>query len=207
MEAVELIDRLEGVYLHYGYWLVFLSSFVEISPLGWAIPGGLILAGAGFYAYGGQVGLFPILVFSWLGAWLTFLLAYFLGRKTGLALVKKLRQEENAKKARFLLKKHGGTILTTSMLANLTRFWIAYVAGLQNYSLLKFFFYSAAASLTWTSLMVVVGYLAGRERALLETGLASLGVLAWVLILAALATIYFKTKKEFKKFKGEKENS
>lgn len=203
---IGLITKLESFYLQYGYLAVFFSAFVETSPLGWAIPGGLILAGGGFYAYGGNISLLGILLSSWTGTWLTFLLAYALGNKTGLSLVKKLRQEKNVQKARLLLKRHGGTILTTSLMANLTRFWVAYVAGLQKYSPPRFLFYSGAASLTWSSLMVVVGYLAGSERENLETGLASLGVLAWVFVFLALFVAYKKVKKEFKQVKGiEKE--
>ena len=84
------------------------------------------------------------------------------------------------------------------MMANLTRFWGAYITGYQNYHIVRFVFYSGAASLTWSSLMVSVGYLAGSSRDQLETGIARLGVLGWILLLIALAVIYLKTQKEFK---------
>jgi membrane protein DedA with SNARE-associated domain len=148
MELIKLISILENLFASYGYAIVFLASFVEITPLGWTIPGGTILAIAGFFAYGARVSLLVILVLGWLGAWLVLLLAYFLGNKTGYQLVKKIKQEKNAERAKILLREHGGVILATSMLASLTRFWVAYIAGTQKYSLLKFLFYSAAASLT-----------------------------------------------------------
>lgn len=201
METVELIAEIEQLYSNWGYGLVFLSSFIETSPLGWAIPGGVVLAAGGFFSYSGSISLFGILMAGWIGQWTTFLLAYLFGHKSGAYLIKKLKQEKNAQRARILLKKHGGVILTTSMLANLTRFWVAYVAGTQEYNLIKFIFYSGVASLTWTSLMTVVGYIAGRQRAGLEASLTSLGIVAWGLVLVALAVVYWKTKKEFKKFK------
>lgn len=203
MGAEEIINRLEIVYLNFGYLIVFLSALVEISPFGWTIPGGLIIAGGGFYSFSGRISFLTILVASWLGSWLTFLGAYLLGNKTGMWLVKKLRQEKNARRSEILLKKHGGVILTTSMMANLTRFWVAYVAGSQRYNALKFVFYSGAASLTWSSLMASVGYLAGSGRAKLEIGIARLGILGWVLLLVALGIIYWKTQKEFKTLEGE----
>jgi membrane protein DedA with SNARE-associated domain len=203
MNTVQLIIEFEKFYLNYGYPVIFLSSLIEISPLGWTIPGGLILAGGGFYAFGGRISLLGVFISGWLGGWFSFVTAYLLGNKTGLLLVRKLKQEKNARRAKLILKRHGASILTTSMMANLTRFWIAYIAGLQKYSFLKFMFYSGVASLTWSSLMIVVGYLAGSKRQGLEAGLASIGILAWILVFLALGIIYWKTKKEFKQFKEE----
>lgn len=198
MDLISLIAALERLFSFYGYPVVFVSSFIEITPLGWTIPGGSILAVAGFFAYGGSVSLLGIILSGWLGAWLTFLCAYFLGYKSGFRLVKKLRIEKSSERAKLLLKHHGGVILTTSMLANLTRFAIAYVAGAQKYSPLKFIFYSGAASLTWTSLMVVVGYLAGSERQNLERGIVQLGILGWIFLGVALGLGYWFNKKELR---------
>jgi len=203
MDLVKLISVLENVFAKHGYAIVFLASFAEITPFGWAIPGGTILAIAGFFAYGAGISLLAVLIFGWFGAWLVFLLAYYLGSKTGYLLVRQFKQEKNARRAKALLKEHGGVILTTSMLASLTRFWVAYVAGTQRYNFLKFLFYSAAASLTWSSLMIVIGYFAGSERGKLETGIARLGILGWAIFLIALGVIYWKTKKDFKNLKEE----
>lgn len=198
---MELLKEIEQLYLSWGYLIVFLGSFIEITPMGWAVPGGLILVGGGFYAYGGGLSLYMVLLAGWLGAWLTFILAYVLGNKSGAYFIKKLKQEKNAERARILLTRHGPVILTTSLMANLTRFWVAYVSGSQNYSFARFLFYSGAASLAWSSLWVVVGYLAGIEKENLERSLASLGVLVWILAFIAFGVIYLKIRKEFKEFK------
>jgi len=201
MEILVLINKLEVFYTYWGYTIVFLSSLIEISPAGWTIPGGALLALGGYYAYSGELSLFGILLFAWLGAWSTFILAYLLGYSTGYGLVKKFKQEKNALRAKSLLEKHGATILTTSMMANFTRFWVAYIAGAESYSFIRFLFYSAVASLTWGSLMVVVGYLAGSERVRLEATLSRLGVLSWILFLAIIIFVYVKARQEFKKSK------
>lgn len=203
---MELLKEIEQLYLSWGYLIVFLGSFIEITPLGWIVPGGLILTGGGFYAYGGDLSLYIVLVAGWFGAWLTFILAYILGNKSGAYFIKKLKQEKNAEKARVLLSRQGPVILTTSLMANLTRFWVAYLSGSQNYNFVRFFFYSGTASLAWSSLWVVVGYLAGIEKENLEKGLASLGALAWVLAFVTLGVIYIKIRKEFRQFKEGVEN-
>lgn len=195
MDLVSLLFLLENLFNSYGYLVVFVSGFIEITPLGWAIPGGTILSIAGFFSYGGGLSLVKIILFGWVGAWLTFLTAYFLGYKSGYKLVKKLGIEKSSEKAKVLLKNHGGVILTTSMMANLTRFAIAYVAGAQKYSPIKFVFYSAAAALTWTTLMVVIGYLAGSERENLERAIAGLGILGWVFLGIAAGAAYLLNKK------------
>lgn len=200
MELSEILIVTESLFANYGYLIAFFSSFVETSPLGFTIPGGLLLALGGFFAYGKEdTSLVVILLFGFLGGWLTFLLSYLLGYKTGNKLIAKLKQEKYANYAETLLNKHGGVILTTSMLANLTRFWVAYVAGMKKYAFGKFFFYSAGASLTWSSLVVMIGYLAGAERHLIESRLSGLGFVSWGLLLLAVGIIYVLARKEFKK--------
>lgn len=203
MGTVEFINQIDALYQLYGYPIVFLGSFVEISPFGFTIPGGLILALGGFYSFGKGLFFLGTILFGWLGGWLTFLLAYYLGSQTGDWLVKLFKQEKRAEKAKILLKRHGGVILTTSMLASLTRFWIAYVSGVQKYSFPKFLFYSGMASLTWSSMWTVVGYLAGSERHKLENAVVQLGLLAWGFLILALLTIYLNAKKEFSELKEE----
>lgn len=199
MSLNQIIDILEVIFASpYGYALIFLSSFVEMTPLGWATPGGLFVAIGGFFSYSKTVSLTVVLLTGWFGAWMAFLTAYALGRKTGNSLAKVLRQEKNAERARILLEKHDAPIMTTSMMAGLTRFWIAYIAGSQRYKFWKFFFYSGIASLAWTSLMVMAGYLAGTERGKLEQGIARLGAISWLLVIVAVGVVYWKTRQEFK---------
>lgn len=198
---IDIFSILENFYLAWGLPTVFFSSLFEISPFGWMIPGGSLIAIAGFFAYGRPLYLLAIIIFSWFGAWSTFIAAYFLGAKTGSALIAKFKQERAARRAEDLLDKHGPIILTTSMLASLTRFWVAYIAGSRNYKFSKFVFYSGSASLTWTSLVVMIGYLAGSERDKLEAGLAKFGILAWVLVIVAIGVVYWKTREDLAELK------
>lgn len=201
MQTLDLIDKLEAIYSSWGYLLVFLSSLIETSPVGFAIPGGLIIALGGFYAYGNKVALIGVIISGSLGMLTTFLAAYVLGRKTGVFLAKTFRQEKIARQAKILLEKHGPPILTTSLLASLTRFWVAYIAGSQSYNLINFLFYAIVASLTWNSLFVVIGYLVGSERENFEYWLARLGIVSYLLVILAMGVIYWKITKEFKKIK------
>lgn len=72
---------------------------------------------------------------------------------------------------------------------------VAYIAGVENYNLKKFLFYSAAASLTWVSFMTVVGYIAGSERHVLERYIATAGIVPWVIFVVVLILISRLVKK------------
>lgn len=205
MSVNEIILVGEHFYVSWGYLIAFLATFIETSPLGFTIPGGLLVALGGFYSQTQQISFYGIIIFAFLGMLATFVMAYILGLKTGQALVKKFHQEKNARRAKALLTNHGPVILTTSLLANMTRFWVAYVAGIQRYPFFKFLFYASAASLTWSSLLTIIGALAGQQRASLETGLARVGILAWGLLVIALFVIYKKSKEEYETFKEGEE--
>jgi membrane protein DedA with SNARE-associated domain len=198
MDTLQIIDKIEQIYLTYGYPLVFISSLIETSPIGFIIPGGLVVSIGGFFAYGKPLVLVGVVLAGTSGMMATFLLAYLLGKKYGMSLAKKFNQQDNAKRAKHLLEKHGPVILTTSLLANLTRFWIAFVAGSQEFKIFKFILYATVASLTWNSLLVFVGYLAGSERGKLESGVTRLGIFSWALVVVAGTIIYWKIKKEYK---------
>jgi len=183
--------------------LVFFSSLIEITPFGFTIPGGIVLSAGGYFAFTNKGMLWQIILYGFLGTLTTFIGAYILGAKTGYWVVKKLKQEENAAKAKHLINAHGGVILTTAMLSSALRFWMAYVAGVQKYNFVKFLFYATTASLAWVSMYVAAGFLAGSSRGDIESNLAFLGIFGWVFFIFATILIYLVTKKEFKEFKGE----
>ena len=201
MDTLTLINRIETIYSSWGNLLIFLASFIETLPIGFIIPGGLIVALGGFYSYGDKVNLVGVILSSTLGMMLAFLLGYYAGFKTGNYFIKRFNQEKNADIAKTLLKNNGATILTTSLLSNLTRFWISYVAGMDKFSFFRFIFYALIASLTWNSLFVIVGYLAGSERKNLETGLTQLGILSYGIIFIALGIITWSIKREYNNLK------
>lgn len=202
MDLVTLLDKIGEVFEYWGYPIIFVSSLLEITPLGWAIPGGAVLVIAGYLANGeGLIELIPSILYGTLGTWLAFILAYQLGHKTGMWLVSKLKQEKTARFAKKLLQNNGPTILTTSMMANLTRFWVSYIAGVDRYSFIKFNLYAFIASLSWVSLLVLIGYFAGYERDVLREVMSKLGYIAWGLLFLAIFVIVKSIKKEYRQFK------
>lgn len=203
MDILSLVSKTEILFNQFGYIIVFLSSLIEITPFGWTIPGGLILAIGGFFAYGKNNFLILILVSGWLGAWASLVLGYLLGKHTGFWLVKKLKQEKNAQRAKRILEKNGPIILTSSMLANLTRFWSAYIAGVEKYSFPQFLIYSGIASFSWVLLMVFAGFIAGSERGKIENLLSKAGLVSWFFLVLTIIIIFFNIKSEKEEFTDE----
>ncbi len=204
MDLIQILDILGTLFEKFGYPIIFLGSLIEITPLGWAVPGGAILLIAGYLSNGNSnMPLTPIIIWGTLGTWIAFLLAYLLGNKTGMWLVNKLHQQKNARFAKQVLKNNGAAILTTSMMANLTRFWISYIAGVERYNLIRFNLYAFVASLSWVLLMVLLGYFAGFEKESLRNIMSSIGILAWVFLIVAGIVIYRSIKHEFKHFKDD----
>jgi len=204
MDVVQILDILGKFFEQWGYPIIFLGSLIEITPLGWAVPGGAILVIAGYLSNGNpNLPLIPIILWGTVGTWIAFVLAYGLGRKTGMWLVNKLHQQKNAAFAKKVLENNGAAILTTSMMANLTRFWISYIAGVEKYNLIKFNIYAFVASLSWVSLMVMLGYFAGFEKENLRNIMSSIGILAWVFLFIAVFVIYKVIKREYKHFKED----
>jgi len=201
MSFGEIYDLVLYSFSRWGYLIIFFGSLIEITPLGWMIPGGGILLIAGFIAKTtGDLPLVPVILTGTFGAWIALSLAYLIGKRTGMWLVKKLHQERNANIAKAMLANHGGMILTTSMLANLTRFWIAFVAGVDKYNFWSFSVYSLIASSTWVSLMVFVGFFAGYEIEELKKVTGILGIVVWILAFVAVYVIYRFVQIERKKF-------
>lgn len=197
MPIVDLISTFGDLFIKWALPIAFFSSLVEMSPLGWIIPAGGVISVTSFFVYPDTALLTQIIVVGTIGGLITFLAAYYLGDKSGSRLIKRLGQEKYAKRSEILLKKHGPVIMTTSMMAGLTRFWIAYVAGMHRYKFKYFFVYSLLASLTWMSLMSVIGFIAGAQIERLKSSATLLGVVSWGLIFVSIGIIYWKSKKEF----------
>lgn len=207
MDTMALIQNTQFLFEKFGLIIVFFISFVEITPFGWTVPGGLVIATASFFSYPNVYLFTKIIIAGWLGAHLSLISGYILGKKTGYWLVKKLNQEKNAQRAKNLLKKNGAIILTSSMLANLTRFWTAYVAGIDNYSFHHFLIYSATASLGWVLLVAFIGFVAGSEKGHIEAIISKLGILSWLLIIIALFIIFVSIKQDKEEFEKQNENN
>lgn len=183
MDTQTILKLSENLFINWGYPLVLVSSFIETTPFGFLIPGSLIVSAGGYYSYSTPLNIGAIIMFGSLGMLTTFMIAYYLGYKTGYSVVKLFNQQKNSDRAKKLLENHGAVILTTALMANTTRFWVAYISGAQKYSFKKFLFYAIVSSISWNAFLASVGYFAGTERFAIEKGLAGVGIFSYVLVI------------------------
>lgn len=207
METIEISQKIKIFLENFGGLTVFFASFLETTPFGWILPGGLIIAAASFFSYPNISLFIKILISAWLGMWFSLVAGYFLGKKTGLWLVRKLNQEKNAQKAKKLLQKNGAFILTSSIIANLIRFWMAYIAGVGNYPIFSFLIYSAFASFSWVSLVVFIGFISGAKKAHIESMLSKMGSFSWIVVFIVIVFIILSIKREKANLKEKNENN
>lgn len=195
MDVNYIFSLSEDFFTRWGYLLVFVSTFIETTPLGFLIPGSTIVAIAGYYSYSTPLNTGVIIFFSSLGMLTTFSLSYYFGYVTGYSLIKLYKQEKNSQKAKKILDKNGPIVITTALISNITRFWIAYLCGIQKYKFRKFLFYAFIASVSWNSLLTMLGYFAGSGRFVIEKGLAGIGIFSYILLLIIPYVIYRILKK------------
>lgn len=65
MDLIQILDILGTLFEKFGYPIIFLGSLIEITPLGWAVPGGAILLIAGYLSNGNSnMPLTPIIIWE-----------------------------------------------------------------------------------------------------------------------------------------------
>ena len=50
MDVLKMLDLFALTFEHWGFLIIFIGSLIEITPLGWAVPGSGILIIAGYLA-------------------------------------------------------------------------------------------------------------------------------------------------------------
>jgi undecaprenyl-diphosphatase len=152
---------------NFGYFIVFLASFLEASPLfGIFIPGQTVVMVAGFIAQLGLIDLWYVLAFATLGAILGDLMGYYLGRKYGYSFITSygkyfLFKKEYFDKTKKLLNHHAGKTLFIGRFTSLTRAFAPFVAGASKIRFAKFLFFDIVGGIAWAIVFVMIGYIFG----------------------------------------------
>jgi membrane protein DedA with SNARE-associated domain len=191
---VEVFVQLQDLYGSSGYLIVFIAGILEASPVSWIIPFSFLIVMAGFIAASGDLDIVFVILLGVLGQWLSLGFAYYLGERKAAHLIQILKQEEYARKAGKVLRANKVSLLMTSLIAGITRFWVAYLAGHERHDFWEFMALSAAASFVWISLVAFAGYLAGYFGVAIEEAMTGLGIIGWGLIVTIAFTFYHKLK-------------
>lgn len=192
---MSLSDYLLSTLGVYGLPVLFVSLLV--GAVGLPLPGSLMLLAAGSFVEQGDMGLWPVLTLSAVGAIAGDNLGYAIGRRGGRRLTGRVSRliggEEGLRKAEAWLRRYEGTgiFLTRWLITPLGPF-INIACGVTNYSWPRFLLYDVLGEALWVVLYVLLGrFFSDRVQEMSEllgdfvwaiVGLIFVALLGWNLI-------------------------
>ncbi|MFD7660685.1 DedA family protein [Actinosynnema sp. NPDC059797] len=179
--------------------LAFLLPALEASTmLGVVFPGEVALLVAGAVAHAGGVPLWAVLVAGVAGAVLGDLAGWFVGRRWGHALLRRLPERlvrpAAVERASALIRRRGGPAVFLGRFTALLRALVPGLAGMSGLPLRSFVPWNAAGGLLWAVAVALLGYGAGASLQAVEhrLGLASEVVLG--LVVVAVAATWWRSR-------------
>ena len=189
-------STVSGLLQSYGYYLLFV--LVGAESLGIPLPGETALVTAAALAALGRLDIYAVVAVAAAGAILGDNGGYWIGRKGGLALIRRhgrlLRVDEmKVARIRAFFDRHGAKTIFIGRFIALLRTWAAFFAGVGCMPYGAFMFYNAVGGVVWATLFGVLGYVFGQSLPRLERYIDQAS-LAFVLLLliVVLAVILFR---------------
>lgn len=152
---------------HWGYWIVLAATFLETLPIvGGIFPGQTILIASGFLARVEILNPLIVIMLATVAAVIGDGLAFWFGRHYGLSVMERLGKFVAVSPAaltstRQKLAQNAGKTLVIGRFLPVTRALAPFVAGASNVAVSRFFFFNIIGGLTWSTVSVMIGYLAG----------------------------------------------
>lgn len=176
----------------YGYYVVF--ALVALESFGIPLPGETSLVTAAAFAALGRMSLVGVVAAAAAGAILGDNAGYWIGRKGGIALVRRYGthvglDDEKLVRVRSFFERHGAKTIFLARFVALLRSWAAALAGVSCMRYRTFMLWNALGGLAWSALFGALGYLFGRNLPELEQYAGQLS-LAFVLLLVLGVAIY-----------------
>lgn len=169
-------ELLMGLFLAYGYWIVFTAILLDNAGL--PIPGELLLLAFGVVAKDGHLDLFFGLLVAATAALVGDNIGYWIGRLAGGRLLARTRTP------RF---KPGHVSVVFGRFVFGARVLLAPVAGLTRMPFGRFLVFDAAGCLVWAGAFILIGYASGVKLEVMQQGLRVVSITAQVVIVGAAA--------------------
>jgi len=201
LEALsQLVIALISLIRELGYLGIFIGMTIESSFF--PFPNEIILIPAGALVAKGQMNFFLVFLAglsgSLAGAWITYALAFFLGRKTVDFLIDKYGKFLFLTKVRLrsadnYFKKYGEITIFIGRLIFIIRHLISLPAGFAKMNFWKFTLYTALGAGIWTVVLICVGFFFGSNVNNISKIVA--GILFGISVIMTLVYAFRKTKK------------
>ncbi|EDP6893578.1 DedA family protein [Campylobacter lari] len=196
----DIIDFLLTLAKDWGYWGIIFLMFVESSFF--PFPSEVVMIPAGYLAHQNELNFWLCLFCgtfgALLGALLNYYLCYFLGREVLLKICKYFGVNE-AKFAQFeaFFNKHGEISTFSGRLIPGLRQYISLPAGLARMNLKKFIFYTSLGAGIWCLILLILGYVLGKNEDLIKEYLHFV-IVVCIVFTAMIVAIYIYIQKRKK---------
>ncbi|EGK8058095.1 DedA family protein [Campylobacter lari] len=196
----DIIDFLLTLAKDWGYWGIIFLMFVESSFF--PFPSEVVMIPAGYLAHQNELNFWLCLLCgtfgALLGALLNYYLCYFLGREVLLKICKYFGVNE-AKFAQFeaFFNKHGEISTFSGRLIPGLRQYISLPAGLARMNLKKFIFYTSLGTGIWCLILLILGYVLGKNEDLIKEYLHFV-IVACIIFATMIVAIYVYIQKRKK---------
>ena len=193
MFALTLIERIvewiEPAFLVAGYAIILFGVLLERSIfIGLIIPGDVILALGGVYSARGDMKLVWVIVLGTLAAIVGESIGYWLGRKYGRGLIRRLplvkRMERLFGNAEEYFKRHGGWTVAIGRYATAAGAFIPFSAGVGKMPYGRFLAFDVPAIIVWAAGISVFGYVFGQHLEFVDKVLSRFGYIVLGLFVA-----------------------
>lgn len=168
-----------------------LAFGLVVDSAGVPIPSEVLLPLAGALAKQGRFNFVAVVVVATVAQTIGALLAYELGAKGGLPLLKKygkyvLFSEHELNKTQRLFARHGSWLTFFGRCLPGIRTYIGYPAGLARMPRGPFLLASLVGSLFWSLILTALGYKLSDNLTVIDQGLHRFGLVVLLLVIAAL---------------------
>jgi len=180
-----------GLVASYGYVVLFF--LVGLESLGLPLPGETALVTAAAFAALGHLSIYGVVATAVAAAVIGDNGGYWIGRKGGIALVRRYGRflhlnEAHLERARHFFERHGPPTVFMGRFIALLRTWAAVLAGAARMPYGRFMLYNALGAVCWAGVVGALGYVFGRNLPRLEhyMGQASLAGALLVALIVGL---------------------
>lgn len=195
---------------NYGYLAIALLIAIEnIFP---PIPSEIILTFSGFLSLSTHLSLGGLIIASTIGALIGAIILYLLGKLISFEKLEQLIKGKWGKILRFKIKhlekaqsffeRHGSSTTFWGRFLPVVRSLISIPAGMAEFPIKKFLFFTAGGSLIWNAVLIIIGRLAGASWKQLSNLIEKYSLILLVIVILVIASGYLlyrmKTKRSSK---------
>jgi membrane protein DedA with SNARE-associated domain len=173
---------------------------IGLESFGIPLPGETALVTAGALAARGHLNIFVVIAAAAAGAILGDNGGYWLGRKGGIALVRRFGRRVGLTETKLLrvhryFEDHGPKTVFIGRFIALLRSWAAALAGVGEMPYGLFSLYNALGGIAWATVFGVLGYVFGHNMPLLEHYIARFTIGLLVLVAAGVAVFLWRRRR------------